>query len=1644
MITNTRSDRGVVLVVALIMLSMITFLVVAFVGFARFERASVIAAMERTQSRFDAISNTGDVAEDVLRLMRANKEGGMFVSGRTVNGLEVPLFRDTTGDGLHDRLSSFLDINTSTNSVGVLVGKSVKVVSPQSSHFGKTGVVTQVGGGGGALRMVVEKPVKESIVVSVDDVDGFRYQPLGTNNITGELQLGDPHWIGMLENAGSPHGPQNHFIGRRAFMAIPLSEGLNVSGNFNSYKGTNSLNGFIRRQGAPDQVNLAAALAAIDPRFFRYDRYSATGPSSPNSSPSAFLFSGALRHLGYGVDDIIQLQIPSSGYDQMVQEAKLSSNPLDRAAGQQLEYLNYWFSSRAPNKFSGEVPVPTEPYGLYDFLGTMHSRNDLKNDQRQYDLAKISPVNNGGVPTTNPNIQTKSGIATIRPASNTFFFIDGPHGLDDGDKIWIQHPNPLGYRGSGPKIEDPIQFEVSLSDANGMVDPVRIEELNNGIITTLRPHRLRNGDPVSINLMDQQNGQFSYQLVGGGMVRDGVVIGVVNQFKLQIAIGGQRATLGFYDSGAQVWKARSPFNAMRELYGVFETDLDLSPRLRYRYAPVSLDLMPYFVDVIDAQSAKLFRSRELEESGGESVVKISSESINSAYVNGIPGFFNQGAGVWLRKPNQIPTPHYLQNGDSVRVLKGRDGLGVYFVRLHDQDRETKLSLHTTWPPVGGNLAPINTSGGESLTFYPVLRVYSGGMAPAMEEMAEHMMFESLDTLGGEKTDLDGTKTQVPVTHHLNGTRLEMAPSLNDPTLKPTIPLRFGFGQADPKGKWHENSSGVAWARVRPDSSSEEAYIGNYTKELARICQVAANIGDIYSSGTLPTTYQGVFSRDNMNNLYLSGFHVVNGTMFQRGGLESWYLRDGPVITGVKDRASNSGGGLTPALSEINWRIIFDRNGRRILGGLAVEVFSPNGNGANGNCHVRVRAKVAGGEYTFRHAPVGGGGVSDGGQLLQASYTNISQANPFGARLNSPGYHVIPLGGPRPIAVGAGLSMASGDNGLIDVGIKKDAVLDIEVEISLGGQVVDYFNDSLELPNLSLGGGDWNSLPVWKAGQNYGSIGNRQFPAVVIDPGANAVYSLRQGVADPASEDAPSQNARWFRLAQDFRKVEASWQVNDPLVNSMADDFKMYSNYPPRLNDQGSPTQNGPVWMPNDSGNSPFWSRPTVYTGHAWKLGVNLGRQNAATQPWGVGKMDSALKDPGVVNHREWRFPDMARGGLKNSGWLGLVHRGTPWQTLYMKAKRPGILQVSGFDQVDGFLTIMAHGLKNGDRVQLGGKCPQTWAVPTNINPVNVDNNGDIIAGDIAGFVEVLDPNRIRLQFSGDPLNWNAGQSVLSGYNAAPITAGLEIQDLQSWQDWAGSMETLPANDRRLIEVFGEPGANNKWGRVDVNSDKRAVWAGILCGLSVPQWAHPSNQNGIQRIPGANEGASEPANWRVDFNDGKWVSLVKAINEVRGEGMFTRTTDILGVSELSDLSPYSVQGLTGVDELDLERLPHQMLSMLKTGGPSYYQLYVFVENIKPSRTLKLAEDNESSGIDAQGNVLNYETTKQMATRQLVRFFEAEELLESRKNGHLGFYRNQDGKLVPIGKILEADGTLVDDGGYRATKVIDSEPIKIKLN
>ena len=72
--------------------------------------------------------------------------------------------------------------------------------------------------------------------------------------------------------------------------------------------------------------------------------------------------------------------------------------------------------------------------------------------------------------------------------------------------------------------------------------------------------------------------------------------------------------------------------------------------------------------------------------------------------------------------------------------------------------------------------------------------------------------------------------------------------------------------------------------------------------------------------------------------------------------------------------------------------------------------------------------------------------------------------------------------------------------------------------------------------------------------------------------------------------------------------------------------------------------------------------------------TNLGRMNRRYEPWGGGgnpvgsssktKYDLTVKDPLVTRSDDWNFP--TNQGLDLTSF-GRVHRGTPWQTIYLKA-----------------------------------------------------------------------------------------------------------------------------------------------------------------------------------------------------------------------------------------------------------------------------------------------------------------------------------------------------------------------------------------
>jgi hypothetical protein len=109
----------------------------------------------------------------------------------------------------------------------------------------------------------------------------------------------------------------------------------------------------------------------------------------------------------------------------------------------------------------------------------------------------------------------------------------------------------------------------------------------------------------------------------------------------------------------------------------------------------------------------------------------------------------------------------------------------------------------------------------------------------------------------------------------------------------------------------------------------------------------------------------------------------------------------------------------------------------------------------------------------------------------------------------------------------------------------------------------------------------------------------------------------------------------------------SWQVNDPLVHYIASDLQ-------------SPVLNG---------YSNIEKLQPGYNGTQWNIGTN----NVLYRPWGLGgpgiAFNPGLKDPGVHKSDDWRFPIGTNNYFRfaNIGFLGRVHRGTPWQTVYLKS-----------------------------------------------------------------------------------------------------------------------------------------------------------------------------------------------------------------------------------------------------------------------------------------------------------------------------------------------------------------------------------------
>lgn len=122
-------------------------------------------------------------------------------------------------------------------------------------------------------------------------------------------------------------------------------------------------------------------------------------------------------------------------------------------------------------------------------------------------------------------------------------------------------------------------------------------------------------------------------------------------------------------------------------------------------------------------------------------------------------------------------------------------------------------------------------------------------------------------------------------------------------------------------------------------------------------------------------------------------------------------------------------------------------------------------------------------------------------------------------------------------------------------------------------------------------------------------------------------------------------------------IRMFWQANDPLVHYTSGDLEdLESNE--NLDVLGIKVE---------------WTPPSLTTNTV----ENLGKLNRRYKPWGGNPLyvadegdrmpfNPAVKDPSIYRSDSWQFPT---NRLPSLGSLGRIHRGTPWQTVYLKSTR---------------------------------------------------------------------------------------------------------------------------------------------------------------------------------------------------------------------------------------------------------------------------------------------------------------------------------------------------------------------------------------
>jgi hypothetical protein len=458
------------------------------------------------------------------------------------------------------------------------------------------------------------------------------------------------------------------------------------------------------------------------------------------------------------------------------------------------------------------------------------------------------------------------------------------------------------------------------------------------------------------------------------------------------------------------------------------------------------------------------------------------------------------------------------------------------------------------------------------------------------------------------------------------------------------------------------------------------------------------------------------------------------------------------------------------------------------------------------------------------------------------------------------------------------------------------------------------------------GGLWTMAAVPGAGNDNSPAAQQAFFSAFFTASGSAAYGETILTNTQFSIQAPYTPMR--EIVQRY-----NFQANDPLVHYLTSDLNDLVDDASNIVQLSATNQSNTKYLGQISDRYMPWG--TV--GNITKL-----TYNGATPDGNAYNL--SYKDPAVYTPDNWDFPT---NKYPTIGWLGRVHRGTPWQTVYLKSTN---------------LLSLNTVIPTGPTVNQGVPTWQVWTGNQNTNDAqNAAPIQDRLLFDL--FTTALDDDSTRGQVSvnigaDDPTNMLAGLASWSALFSGTLVLSNSLPDaVVSFQKYWGYQSPLS---------------------ITVPAQK------------LPQYVIWTNQPiGSPPYPGTPPSITNSAMWQ----------LVTGINSARTnfvgidglQGAFEHVGDILSVPQLSDDSPFlHVQNSGSADTPQLQRgisdemyewLPQQAMSLLTISGapqsPPRYVVYCYGQTLKP------APNGIVSSGPFFGLVTNYQVQAESAMRAVIR-------------------------------------------------------------